>query len=146
VSPRWRDSWAPVWSTLARLLDAGLVLADAWVIGELALGRLRRRDEVLGLLHRLPQATVATPTEVLTLVEAHWLHWIGIGYVDAQLLAATKLTGPARLWEQRSAPHGSGIPHWLRLRRRPSGRARDIADPERARRLSRHDGQRETQR
>jgi predicted nucleic acid-binding protein len=84
--------------TLARLLDGGLVLAHPWVIGELALGRLRERDEVIGLLHRLTQPTVATPAEVLTLIDAHGLHGIGIGYVDAQLLAATTLTGGATLW------------------------------------------------
>lgn len=31
-------------------------------------------------------------------IEAHRLHGVGIGYVDAQLLAATRLTPEARLW------------------------------------------------
>jgi predicted nucleic acid-binding protein len=85
-------------ATLARLLDAGLVLVHPWVIGELALGRLRQREEVLGLLDRLPQPTVATPAEILTLIDAHELYGIGIGYVDAQLVAATRLTDAAKLW------------------------------------------------
>ncbi len=75
-----------------------MVLGHPWVTGELALGHLNRRNEVLGLLANLPQATVATPAEVLALVERHELHGAGIGYVDAQLLAATLLTEDGTLW------------------------------------------------
>lgn len=46
---------------LVRLLEDGRVLAHPWVTGELALGHLTRRAEILGLLRNLPQATVATP-------------------------------------------------------------------------------------
>lgn len=81
-----------------RLLDSGAIVAHPWVTGEIALGRLRRREEVIGLLSRLPQATLATADEVLRLVDHHELYGVGIGYVDAQLLAATKLTPGARLW------------------------------------------------
>lgn len=68
------------------------------VIGELALGNLRRRNEVLGLLYGLPHATVATDHEVLTLINRESLYGKGIGYVDAHLLAATFLSDHARLW------------------------------------------------
>lgn len=83
---------------LARLLDESVVLAHPWVIGELALGNLRGRTEILRLLDDLPQSSVATSAEVRELVERHELFGIGIGYVDAQLLAATMLTGDAALW------------------------------------------------
>ncbi len=83
--------------TLARLLERGAVLGHPWVVGELALGELRRRSEVLELLSRLPQATPATESEVLTLIERQNLWGSGIGYVDAQLLSATRLT-TATLW------------------------------------------------
>ncbi|HET6625453.1 MAG TPA: type II toxin-antitoxin system VapC family toxin [Nocardioidaceae bacterium] len=83
---------------LVGLLQDGHVLAHPWVIGELALGHLSRRGEILGLLHNLPQATVATDLEVLTLIENQHLFGLGIGYVDAHLLAATLLTPDARLW------------------------------------------------
>lgn len=94
----WIDHLRAGSATLARLLERGAVLAHPWVVGELALGHLRRRREVIELLNRLPQATAATPAEVLTLVENQELYGIGIGYVDAQLLAATKLTDGAMLW------------------------------------------------
>ena len=83
---------------LGELLRDGQVLAHPWVTGELALGHLSRRSEILGLLHNLPQATVATDDEVLTLIDKRQLFGLGIGYVDAHLLAATTLTTAARLW------------------------------------------------
>ena len=83
---------------LAGLLDSGVVLAHPWVTGELALGSLRNRVEILRLLDDLPQATIATAAEVRELVEQHKLFSLGIGYVDAQLLAATMLTADAALW------------------------------------------------
>ncbi len=76
------------------------MLAHPWVTGELALGHLSRRSEILGLLHNLPQATVATDDEVLTLIGKRQLFGLGIGYVDAHLLAATALTPATRLWSR----------------------------------------------
>lgn len=83
---------------LAELLQDGRVLAHPWVIGELSLGRLSRRSEILGLLRNLPQAKTATEAEVLALVQHQQLFGLGIGYVDAQLLAATLLTTGTDLW------------------------------------------------
>ena len=83
---------------LVALLQNGLVLAHPWVTGELALGHLSRRSEIIGLLHNLPQATIATDVEVLTLIDDRHLSGLGIGYVDAHLLAATMLTASSRLW------------------------------------------------
>jgi predicted nucleic acid-binding protein len=80
------------------LLEDGSVLGHPWVTGELALGHLSHRSEILGLLHNLPQAQVATDAEVLTLIDDRQLFGLGIGYVDAHLLAATMLTTGARLW------------------------------------------------
>lgn len=83
---------------LVRLLDDGLVLGHPWVVGELALGHLSQRHEVIRLLGSLPQATVATGAEVMALIDRHQLYGLGIGYVEAQLLAATLLTAGATLW------------------------------------------------
>lgn len=94
----WIDHLRAGNTPLMRLLDAGLVLCHPWVVGEIALGHLERRGEVLGLLSGLPQAVVATDGEVLTAVTRHDLAGRGIGYVDAQLLAATFLSPGAQLW------------------------------------------------
>ncbi len=94
----WIDYLKAGHLTLAHLLERGSVLGHPWVVGEFALGHLSQRQEILGLLNSLPQAAVATPAEVLTFIEHHELHGIDIGYVDAQLLAATQLTPDTGLW------------------------------------------------
>ena len=92
---------------LAGLLDAGAVLGHPWVTGELALGSLQNRVELLRLLDDLAQATIATATEVRELVEQQELFSLGIGYVDAQLLAATMLTADAALWTRDRRLHAA---------------------------------------
>jgi predicted nucleic acid-binding protein len=94
----WIDHFRTGDDKLAEILFDGDVLTHPWVIGELALGRLALREEILGLLRNLPQATVATEDEVLTLIDNRRLFGLGIGYVDAHLLAATMLSSGARLW------------------------------------------------
>ena len=85
---------------LARWLEAGIILAHPHVIGELALGNLRQRTLVMGALRNLPQAITATDDEVLDFIERQDLAGRGIGYVDAHLLAAVRLTPGARLWSR----------------------------------------------
>jgi predicted nucleic acid-binding protein len=83
---------------LASLLRDGRVLAHTFVIGELAMGQVSQRQEILQLLADLPHAEVASADEVMALVESRQLFGVGIGYVDAHLLASTLLTSGARLW------------------------------------------------
>jgi len=94
----WVDHLRTGQSTLVQLLEDGVVLGHPWIVGELALGSLSQRHEVIRLLRSLPQATVATDEEIMTLIDRHRLYGLGIGYVDSQLLAATKLTADAELW------------------------------------------------
>lgn len=94
----WVDHLRANEPTLVHLLNRDLVLGHPWVTGELALGNLTQRQDILGLLDSLPSAEVATHTEILGLIEAEQLYGLGIGYVDAQLLAATRLTADTRLW------------------------------------------------
>ena len=84
--------------TLSDLLEAGEVLTHPLVVGELACGSLPAREEVLGLLQRLPAAPSASDTEALHFIERHRLMGRGIGYIDVHLLAAAALAEGARLW------------------------------------------------
>jgi hypothetical protein len=93
----WVDHLRRGDETLAGLLEAGNVLAHPFVIGELALGDIPRRDLVLRALQDLPQADVATDREVLHFVDQCLLCGLGTGYVDAHLLAAVRLTAGAAL-------------------------------------------------
>ena len=83
---------------LATALEGGRVLMHPFVLGELALGNLKNRGEVLALLRRLPAAPTATDPEVLGLIERRDLMGRGIGYVDVHLLASAALADLGRLW------------------------------------------------
>jgi predicted nucleic acid-binding protein len=94
----WVDHLRSTDRKLVELLDHGQVLMHPFVIGELALGNLGRRRFILDSLRVLPHATVAGTDEVLDFIERHGLYELGIGYVDAHLLAATRLTVGTALW------------------------------------------------
>ena len=94
----WIDHLKSSDPVLADLLGKGRVLAHSFVTGELALGSLRQRRTVLESLHDLPQATLASDDEVMMLIEREQLYGLGIGFVDAHLLAAVRLTSGALLW------------------------------------------------
>lgn len=68
-----------------------------FVVGELAMGGLRRRT-LLEDLRLLPTALVAADDEVLAFIDRHSLYGAGIGYIDAHLLAAARLTPDVELW------------------------------------------------
>ena len=93
----WVDHLRAGNERLTALLSGGEVLGHPFVMGELALGSLRRRNGVLSNLRDLPQAVVASDTEVLHFIDRQLLFGRGIGYVDAHLLAAARLTG-GKLW------------------------------------------------
>jgi predicted nucleic acid-binding protein len=78
--------------TLISLLEREEVLTHPFVIGELACGRLRNRQQILELIGRLPATRVADHDEVLAFVERQRLFGQGIGWVDAHLLASTLLS------------------------------------------------------
>ena len=85
-------------AALADLLRQSRVLIHPFVLGELALGNLQQRTQVLGAVQNLPQAPVADAQEVLHLISTQVLHGIGIGYVDAHLLASVRLAPGSALW------------------------------------------------
>ncbi len=95
----WVDHLRSGVPLLANLLQEGEVLIHPWVIGEIACGNLRNRQQVLDLLLGLTTALVASDSEVLLLIERGNLMGRGIGYVDAHLLAAAKLSR-CGLWTQ----------------------------------------------
>jgi predicted nucleic acid-binding protein len=94
----WIDHFRRDDAVLAGLLDSGRVLAHPFVIGELALGALKRRNIILSALRDLPAAIVASDDEVLAFIAAHALFGRGVGYIDAHLMASARLTPNASLW------------------------------------------------
>lgn len=93
----WIDHLRKGSGRLQRLLLDDQVTCHPFVIGELACGNLRRRGEILDLLHRLPGVLKVTDAETLYMVDEHQLMGRGLGWVDMHLLASCLTTG-ARLW------------------------------------------------
>ena len=73
------------------------VLCHPLIIGELACGNLKNRNEIISLLHSLPMALTIEFDEILFFIDKNQLMGQGIGFVDVHLLASAPLTG-ARLW------------------------------------------------
>jgi predicted nucleic acid-binding protein len=94
----WIDHLRLAFLPLAAALKDELVLVHPFVIGELACGNLKDRDEVIALLAKLPQPVVAGHEEVLAFIESRRLMERGIGYIDAHLLASAALSDNVRLW------------------------------------------------
>ena len=82
---------------LVDLLQEGLVLIHPFIVGELACGNLKNRQEILSLLQLLPMATQADHEDVMSFIDAHKLMGKGLGYIDVHLLASTLLSD-AELW------------------------------------------------
>jgi predicted nucleic acid-binding protein len=100
---------------LENALMAGSIFTHPFVIGEIALGNLSERKRLLESLRELPMADVATDDEVLRMIDVAKLFGRGIGYVDAHLLTAARLSGHATLWTRdrllREAAHDLGLAH-----------------------------------
>ncbi len=94
----WIDHLRQGDDALIKLLADGRVLIHPYILGEIALSHLRHRTTVLKALGALPSATVAQDGEVLQYIETTKLFGLGVGYVDAHLLASVRLTGGAFLW------------------------------------------------
>jgi hypothetical protein len=94
----WVDHLHAPISALNDMVDNSIVLTHPMVIGEISLGSIKRRTEVLKLLKGLPSAEIALHEEVLAMVESRRLYGRGLSLVDVHLLASTVLTTGARLW------------------------------------------------
>ena len=94
----WIDHLHRSEAALSALLNTSQVCTHPMIIGELALGSLRERQTILRLLSDLPSTPMATHVELLSFVEVQALFDIGLGLVDAHLLAALRLSPADRLW------------------------------------------------
>ncbi len=94
----WIDHLHHSQPRLVALLSENQVLVHPMVVGELALGSLADRANVLTLLAHLPQASRATDAEVLAFINAQHLASRGLSLVDVHLLASARLTPGTHLW------------------------------------------------
>lgn len=93
----WIDHFRKGNKKLVTLLNEGQVSCHPFIVGELACGNIKNRDEILSLLAALPGVPVAEHEEVIHFISRHKLHGKGIGLIDAHLLASTLLSS-SKLW------------------------------------------------
>ena len=82
---------------LQKLLHGGEVVCHPFIVGELACGNLKNRNEILTYLQSLPMTILAEDQEVLRCIEDHRLMGKGLGYIDVHLIASAVLTN-VLLW------------------------------------------------
>jgi predicted nucleic acid-binding protein len=109
----WVDHLRAGDQALAALLNSEMVLVHPFIIGELALGNLRQRSQILKELANLPQIGIATDAEVVKFIERNALYGRGIGYIDVHLLAAVRLSAGTALWTRDQRLHS--VAHQLGL-------------------------------
>jgi predicted nucleic acid-binding protein len=93
----WVDHFRRGNARLAELLESGEIASHIDIVGELACGNLANRQHTLALLLRLPRIRASAPEETIEFIDRNRLPGRGLGWVDAGLLVACRLSG-ARLW------------------------------------------------
>lgn len=94
----WVDHLRSSDRAITQLLLDGKVATHPYIVGEIALGNLKNRKSVLLALCGLPQVAVAATERVFRIIETYALYGVGIGYVDAQLLAAASAESDCAIW------------------------------------------------
>ncbi len=84
----WIDHFRKNNSQLKVVLAQGLVATHPLIIGELACGNFKQRDNILSWLRDLPTADPVNHDEILYFIEERRLMGLGIGIVDIHLLAS----------------------------------------------------------
>jgi predicted nucleic acid-binding protein len=94
----WADHLRKADPLFGDLLTNGQIVMHPFVLGEIALGYLRKRADWLLALQELPTLHVAEPDEVLQLIERQRLSAVGVGYVDVHLLTTAVTSPDCQLW------------------------------------------------
>jgi predicted nucleic acid-binding protein len=82
---------------LVTLLNSGKVYTHAYVIGEIACGKISNRDEILHLLKALSLTQSITHDEILDFISNRQLFGRGLGYIDIHILASSLISN-IKLW------------------------------------------------
>ena len=94
---RFLSNRAPYAARLEELLSRDEVSGHEFVYGELLIGDIGGRKDLLADYEQMHQAPVVPHAEVVAFVRNRRLHGRGIGWIDAHLLASA-LVGHLKLW------------------------------------------------
>jgi len=101
----WVDHLRSVDSEMENLLGRGQIAMHPFVVAEIALGSLHKRQMILDGMEALLEVRVAQLNEVRQMIEGHSLYSRGIGLTDAHLIASCLLTPGTQLWTRDGALH-----------------------------------------
>jgi predicted nucleic acid-binding protein len=87
----WIDHFNHSDETICFLLVEQHITMHPFILGELACGQFKKRDEILRLLHELPVIQKISDEEYGYFLEKNKLYGRGLGFVDIHLLAASFL-------------------------------------------------------
>ncbi len=82
---------------LSLLLENGLVACHPFIIGELACGGMKNRNEIINLLNALPSTHLLEHDEIMEFIEIRKIMNQGIGYVDIHILGSA-IISETLLW------------------------------------------------
>ncbi len=108
----WAEHIRSSVAALRAALEANDVVVHEFVAGELALGHIKRGAEFLALMDLIRRVPTCEHSEVLALVRSARLEGSGIGWVDAHVIAACRVTGTDLMTfdrAQRSAGVRAGV-------------------------------------
>ncbi len=88
----WVDHFRNNNQNLSSLLLNGTVLMHEFILGELACGNIKNRNELFTLLQNISTLPIVTIDEYLHFINSNHLFGKGIGFVDIHLLASAKLS------------------------------------------------------
>jgi hypothetical protein len=98
---------------LRKHLNRGNIVIHPFIVAELALGSSRQRSKILALLDLLPQVRMAQVGEVRLMIDGRRLYSLGIGLIDAHLIASAFIDSATLLWTRdkrlRRAAEGLGL-------------------------------------
>ena len=94
----WIDHLHASEPVLVQALEADQVVVHPYILGELALGSIANRAEILAMLSRLRQVPTLAHQELLSFVNTVGLWGHGLSLVDAHLLGSARLAPGVELW------------------------------------------------
>jgi hypothetical protein len=84
----WIDHLRRGNAALTASLDRAEVATHPFVLGELACGQMRARNQILDMLAGLPSVAAVSDAEAMSFLNAQHLSGRGLGWIDVHLLAA----------------------------------------------------------
>ena len=94
----WIDHLRNGNAVLVELLEQNCVVMHPLLLGELACGNLKNRDQLWQLWQNLGSLHEINHKEALFFIEQNELMGKGVGYIDIYLLASVTLDANCQLW------------------------------------------------